>query len=90
MMVFRIRSPFIFLRFFLRELFFAHFKNGKDLMSLFIYGRNNFDLDGLEAVLSQNFMDSFSFQMGINRPHLETQSIEERFEACLPDQAIPI
>ena len=25
--------------------FFSHFKNGKDLMSLFIYGENNFDLD---------------------------------------------
>ena len=34
--------------------FFAHFKNGKDLMSLFIYGENEFDLESFSNfVLAQ-------------------------------------
>ena len=40
------------LAFSLTSNFFAHFKNGKDLMSLFIYGRTNFDLDGFSCFVS--------------------------------------
>lgn len=40
------------LAFSLTSNFFAHFKNGKDLMSLFFYGRTNFDLDGFSCFVS--------------------------------------
>ena len=34
--------------------FFSHFKNGKELMSLFIYNGNTFDLDSFSSFVSNN------------------------------------
>jgi len=68
--------------------FFAHFKNGKDLMVLFLYGGHKFDIEGFAKFISTRgkiFDPKVSTAKFEIIPNVNRQNLEEFFEHAYKD-----
>ena len=70
--------------------FFAHFKNGKDLMSLFIYGENEFDLESFSNfVLAQknNLLPNDQISTCGLIPNISKKCLDNFFDYAYQDES---